>query len=85
MCNNDFRASVKSDDDCVIVSPLDKKARIQYDIIPIPGNMHCITPCFSSYFKKPLDKVLDHLDEELCKNLEMYDCFSDLKKGKNKY
>ena len=64
----------------IIVSPLNKKTRIHYDVIPMPGDGHCIAHCFSNHFKEPMDKVLDLLDKDFCENLTMYGCLSDLTK-----
>ena len=76
----DFRGGVESDDDCIIVSSPNKKTRIHYDVILIPGDGHCIAHCFSSHFKEPMDKVPDRLDKDFRENLTMYCCFSDLTK-----
>ena len=67
---------------CIIVSPPNKKTRIHYDVIPMPGDGHCIGHCFSNHFKEPMDKVLDLLDKESCENLTMYGCFFRLNKGR---
>ena len=32
---------------------------IHYDMIPMPGDGHCIVHCFSSYFQEWMDQVLD--------------------------
>ena len=34
--------------DCIIVSPPNKKTRIHYDVIPMPGDGHCVVQFFKS-------------------------------------
>ena len=76
----DFRGGVDPEYGCIIVSTPNKKSRNQYDVIPMPGDGHCIAHCFSSHFKEPMDKVLDRFDKEFRENLTMNVCFSDFTK-----
>ena len=58
-----------------------KRYKLEYEesfrIKTIRGDGHCIANCFTTYFREPLDRVLDRLDSEYRENITFYKDLSE--------
>ena len=61
--------------------PFLKRYKLEYEesfrIKTIRGDGHCIANCFTTYFREPLDRVLDRLDSEYRENITFYKDLSE--------
>ena len=61
--------------------PFLKRYKLEYEesfrIKTIRGDGHCIANCFTTYFREPLDRVLDRLDSEYRENFTFYKDLSE--------